>query len=94
MKKRLIIGIISIFIIGAIGFISCGDEVKDAITCADLSAKMVKAMNAYNDNPTSVTCNDYKDAIQDYIDDCDDLTQTQIEDLEITLDDLDCSVLD
>ena len=92
MKKRLLFGLILVFSVAIVGVLSCDDEVKDTLNCTELAAKVSTAAAAFSANATASTCNDYKEAIQDYIDGCDILTDQEVADLELTLDGLDCSI--
>lgn len=89
----MILGVLVFFAIGIIGVTSCGDDVKDALGCVELASEYSTASYDYTANPTTTTCNDYKEAIQAYIDDCDQLTATEIATYQATLDELDCDNL-
>ena len=92
MKKVILLVAVVLFSISIIGISSC-DEEKDALSCAKLLTNMNDAYSDYLQTPTTSTCNDYKDALQDLIDDCDDLLQTQIDAYQASIDALDCDNL-
>ena len=96
MKKGLLLlgAATLLFSIGIIGFSSCDEETKDALSCAKLAAEVSSTQSDYTNSPTKATCNDYKKALQDYIDDCDELAQTEIAAYQATIDALDCDALD
>ena len=94
MKKVLLLGVLALFSIGIIGITSCDEETKDTLSCAKLALEVSSTLSDYNANQTKITCNDYKDALQDYIDDCDELAQTEIDAYQATIDALDCDALD
>ena len=94
MKKRLLFGFILLFSVAIVGVISCDDEVKDALNCTELAAKVLEAEGDFSTNQTASTCNDYKNAIQNYLDDCDKISTEEINGLQETLDGLDCSLYD
>ena len=95
MKKGLLLlgAATLLFSIGIIGFSSCDEEKKDALSCTKLYAELSEATTNYQLTPTKETCNDLKDAMQDYIDDCDELLQTEIDAYQVLIDELDCDAL-
>lgn len=94
MKKRLLFGFILLFSVAIVGVLSCDDEVKDALNCTELAAEVASAAADFDTNPSTATCNDYKNAIQNYMDECDNLTTEEITGWEEIVDGLDCSLYD
>jgi len=89
MKKS---SISILLVVSAVVFILLGCKKDNNVTdrCPELEATYTDALNAFSSNPSTATCKDYKEAVNDYIDGCTLITPAQRASLDAALETLDC----
>ena len=87
MKKTTIIVAL---VLGATMFLFSGCA-KKLDKCSDLSDKVSTASEAFTNNPTQATCEDYFDAIQGYYDGCTAIPAITKSIYDAWLESVDCS---
>lgn len=80
--------------------VSCGDKSKDddpgetlETRCENLVEVWVSAAEAFTSNPSSQTCEAYKQALLNYVNGCADYVYYD-ESIEMLIQEMDCSVYD
>ena len=95
MKRKIVFWVGSVLIIFSFltVLVSCHKIVEDTLQqrCENLLDTATDVSNTFVNNPTEATCEDYKDALQDYIDGCRSYTYYN-QALEASLASIDCSV--
>ena len=93
MKKLLSL----VLLLGLVAFTGCDDDDEKADSCGQLVAAteaISDALDAYLVDFSVESCEAYAEALQDWIDvasNCDQVDQTELEDIQASLDELDCS---
>ena len=86
MKKVLLGSLVVLFSLAVFTTTSC-----DEVDCTKKALEVTEAAKDFTSNPTSATCNAYKDALEDYID-CDGALAATKASYETALAALDCSL--
>lgn len=83
----------AVFTFAALALASCGGDSCDADSVSESLNKFSAAFEAYAADETQENCEEYKSALQDYINevkDCDFVTQEEVDEAQDSLDNLDC----
>jgi hypothetical protein len=87
--KKFRLYILSAFALTAFIFSGCAPK---ADRCNELYDGISVAITAFSSNPSEASCNDYKNAINDYYDGCGAISASTRASLDAALQSMDCTI--